>query len=254
MDEILKYKPNTFKMLRAFWKLSFIKIGEEENESLKELFLLRHQEQQANPSEIFPESRDTHNAIIEHTNLHSYLINPYELIELQNTNGIIRHEKALESAVVYDLCHDKIDLLGHWDYVSHQVIASPFKPIDYMDKIDVFATRYIPNTKIECKFLVAELKKDNAGCEAIDQILKYVDWVCHDYAYGNYDAIEACIIASAYDNDVSDYYNHYVRRFYTVGSHPTENKKWIKLKLLCYKYEAGQINYTDCTPATLNQS
>lgn len=25
---------------------------------------------------------------------------------------------------------------GTWDYVSHQVAASPFKPIDYMDKND----------------------------------------------------------------------------------------------------------------------
>lgn len=27
-DEILTYKPNTFKMLRAFWKVSFIKLSE----------------------------------------------------------------------------------------------------------------------------------------------------------------------------------------------------------------------------------
>ena len=33
-DEILTYKPNTFKMLRAFWKVSFIKLGDEENQSL----------------------------------------------------------------------------------------------------------------------------------------------------------------------------------------------------------------------------
>ena len=42
-DEVLVYKPDTFKMLRAFWKVSFIKLGDEENESLREIFLLRHQ-------------------------------------------------------------------------------------------------------------------------------------------------------------------------------------------------------------------
>ena len=36
-DEILTYKPNTFKMLRAFWKVSFIKLSDEENASLKEI-------------------------------------------------------------------------------------------------------------------------------------------------------------------------------------------------------------------------
>ena len=247
MDEVLKYKPNTFKMLRAFWKLSFIKIGDEENESLKELFLLRHQEQPGE-SNVFQESSETHNAISNCADLQSHIINPYDLIKTLNTNGVIEHEKALEAAVIYDLCHDRIDLLSHWDYVSHQVIASPFKPVDYMDKIDVFGIRYLPNTKIPCKFLVAELKKENADCETIDQVLKYVDWVCCDYAYGNYNAIEACIIASTYDEVVSDYYNDYVRRFFTVGSHPAKNMEWNGLKLLRYKYENGRIIYTDCTP------
>lgn len=32
-DEILTYKPETFKMLRAFWKISFIKLSDEENNS-----------------------------------------------------------------------------------------------------------------------------------------------------------------------------------------------------------------------------
>lgn len=71
----------------------------------------------------------------------------------------VKREMALEATVVYDLCHDRIPNLGSWDYVSHQVIASPFKPIDYMDKIDVLATRYLLNTRIPCKYLVAELKK-----------------------------------------------------------------------------------------------
>lgn len=69
---------------------------------------------------------------------------------------------ALEAAVVYDLCHERIVDLGRWDYVSHQVIASPFKPIDYMDKIDVLAARYLTDTKITCKYLTVELKKDEA--------------------------------------------------------------------------------------------
>ena len=44
MDDILSYKPNTFKMLRAFWKTSFIKISDEENRSLKEIVMLRNKD------------------------------------------------------------------------------------------------------------------------------------------------------------------------------------------------------------------
>ena len=62
-DEILTYKPNTFKMLRAFWKVSFIKLSDEENASLKEIFLLRRQRETATQAGIFPGRNDIHNAI-----------------------------------------------------------------------------------------------------------------------------------------------------------------------------------------------
>lgn len=56
-----------------------------------------------------------------------------------------------------------------------------------MDKIDVLAARYLTDTKITCKYLTVELKKDEAEKSTIDQILKYVDWVCTEYAYGDYE-------------------------------------------------------------------
>lgn len=246
-DEILKYKPNTFKMLRAFWKVSFIKLGDEENNSLKEIFLLRHQTQIENNTGIFAESEETHMSMVTH-DLSNYLIDPSELLDSVSVGDKLKHEMALEAGVVFDLCKDRLSVLGHWDYVSHQVIASPFKPIDYMDKIDVFASKYLSGTNIQCKFLVAELKKGTTGIETIDQVLKYVDWVCGEYAYGNYEAIRACIIAAGYDSDVSDYYNEVVQRYYTVGSHPAMNRKWSDLKLIRYTVENGRINYFDETP------
>lgn len=160
----------------------------------------------------------------------------------------VKHEMALEAAVVYDLCHNRVHALGAWDYVSHQVIASPFKPIDYMDKIDVLAMRYLPNTKIPCKYLVTELKKDAADNATIDQVLKYVDWVCSEYAYGDYEAVEACIIAAEYPEDIAAYYSEVVQRYYTLGSHPVRNKQWNSLKLLRYSYAAGELSYVDVTP------
>lgn len=246
-DEILKYKPNTFKMLRAFWKVSFIKLGDEENNSLKEIFLLRHQYQIENQEGVFSESTDTHHAILDH-DLSLYTIDPFNLLEKVAIENRLKHEMALEAGVVYDLCNDRIDILGHWDYVSHQVIASPFKPIDYMDKIDIFAARYLVDTKIQCKYLVAELKKDITGIETIDQVLKYVDWVCGEYSYGNYESIKACIIAADFEEKVFEYYSDVVQRFYTVGSHPAINKKWNDLRLIRYTYENGRINYIDETP------
>ena len=108
--------------------------------------------------------------------------------------------------------------------------------------------RYLPNTKIPCKYLVAELKKDVADNATIDQVLKYVDWVCSEYAYGDYEAIEACIIAAKYPEDIGVYYSEVVQRYYTLGSHPVRNKHWSNLKLLRYSYADGELSYTDVTP------
>ena len=246
-DEILTYKPNTFKMLRAFWKVSFIKLSDEENASLKEIFLLRRQRETAAQTGIFPERNDIHNAIAAKV-LDRYLIKPADMLQTCIFGSRVKHEMALEAAVVYDLCHNRVHALGAWDYVSHQVIASPFKPIDYMDKIDVLAMRYLPNTKIPCKYLVAELKKDAADNATIDQVLKYVDWVCSEYAYGDYEAIEACIIAAEYPENIAAYYSEVVQRYYTLGSHPVRNKQWNSLKLLRYSYAAGELSYVDVTP------
>ncbi len=249
-DEILQYKPDTFKMLRAFWKVSFIKLGDEENNSLKEIFLLRHQDEIKNKSKVVSISDSVHDSI-KKRKLSDYVITPWNLLEAVSNEKRLRHEMALEAGVVYDLCHDRFELLGHWDYVSHQVIASPFKPIDYMDKIDVFATRYLPETKIVCKYLVAELKKDTASCSTIEQVMKYVDWVCNEYAYGDYGAIEACIIAYEYEDDVINYYNEVAQRFYMLGSHPARNMQWSALKLLSYRWEDGSLKYIYETPKKL---
>lgn len=247
-DEILVYKPDTFKMLRAFWKLSFIKLGDEENKSLKEIFLLRHQKELAAGGGILPVTNAVHRAITKHS-LSQYLIEPAPLLRSVSTGNRLKHEMALEAAVVYDLSKDRLQkLLGHWDYISHQVIASPFKPVDYMDKIDVFASRYLPQTEIPCKYLTIELKKDLAGKDTIDQVLKYVDWVCNEYAYGDYGAVEAAVIAYGFETDVAGHYSAVVKRHYTMGSHPVRNEQWNGLKLIRYRYEGGQIKYTDETP------
>ena len=79
-------------------------------------------------------------------------------------------------------------------------------------------------------------------------MLKYVDWVCNEYAYGDYEAIEACIISAEYEENLDDYYASVVKRYYTLGSHPVRNKRWNDLKLIKYRYENNSIVYEDVTP------
>ena len=234
-------------MLRAFWNVSFIKLGDEENESLKEILLLRHQQEMRTGQRVWERNEEMHDLIGAHE-LDRYLIKPESLLRNCVRADRVKHEMALEVSVVYDLCNEGIPNLGRWDYVSHQVVASPFKPINYMDKIDVFAARYLEGTRIPCQYLTIELKKDKAEKSTIDQVLKYVDWVCAEYAYGDYEMIEACIIAADYEDDLNEYYREVVRRYYTLGSHPVRNKQWNRLKLLRYICADNRIVYEDVTP------
>ncbi len=196
---------------------------------------------------VIKTNKDVHESISRLVD-DSYLISPHQLLHHFANGDRIKHEMAVEAAVVFDLAEDRFPMLGHWDYVSHQVIASPFKPIDYMDKIDVFAVRYLEGTKIPCKHLVIELKKDMADRATIDQVMKYVDWVCNEYAYGDYSAVEAAIIAHDYPADIIEYYNSVVLRYYTLGSHPARNARWSALKLIRYQFIDGEMRYVDETP------
>ena len=117
-----------------------------------------------------------------------------------------------------------------------------------LSSYDVFAINYLRNSKIPCKYLVAELKKELADCETIDQVLKYVDWVCSEYAYGDYSLVQACIIAFDYKENVYPYYKEVVKRFYTLGSHPVRNKRWDSLRLIKYQYKDNKVHYQDITP------
>lgn len=242
-DEILTYKPNAFKILRAFWKVSFIKLGDEENQALREIFLIKRYKETKTKTNIMPECLEAHQVLAGKT-LSNYIISPRNMLETCCIGKYVKHEMALEAAVIYDLCHGNIPYLGEWDYVSHQVVASPFKPIDYMDKIDVFAIRYLPDSKIPYKYLVVELKKDYAGKTAVDQVLKYVDWVCSEYAFGNYGMIESCIIAADYEAGVLNYAQDVAQRHFTSGSHPIYNEQWHDLKMCVYSYTDGKIEYT----------
>lgn len=244
IDEILTYKPERFKVFRTFWNLSFIKIDEEENDTLKEVILLKKQKEMMAKKELFAFD-DGYQKTIQTRISDDYKLDVKSLLASAVEKGKVKHEMALEAATIDALGKESTltSLLGPWDYISHQVAASPCKPVAYMDHIDVFAMRYLPGSTIVGKYLVVELKKGKAEKKDIDQIMKYTDWVCHEYAFGNYEAITSCLIASDFPPDISSYSSKVATRYYTSGSHPVENKDWHDMHLLRYRWEKGNITY-----------
>jgi hypothetical protein len=253
MDDVLEYKPESFKALRQLEGRSFIKIDDEENEALKEILLIRENQKEKSGTfrkeELyFPVGKATFNRpgvkelIIKKTS--QYRIEPINSIINKKNFGkgipasgqVDADEALLEAYLVDQIAHDRInwvfkdekkkrDYCSHWDFVSRQVNASPFKPTQWQDRIDIFAYRFFKGTKAISDIMILELKKGRADSRTITQLMKYVDWVCKKYAYGDYSKILAAVVAKDCSGVTSDSLAGTSRTF-IIGSHPGEKVCW----------------------------
>lgn len=82
-----------------------------------------------------------------------------------------------------------------------------------------------------------EIKRDKANKDTIDQVLKYVDWVNHEYAYGDYAMIQAFVVASSIPDDIIKYAKDICSRTYTKGRRPIITDTWKNIKFIEYTYD-----------------
>lgn len=231
MDDVLRYKPSSFRMLRAFQDRTFIKIDDEENSALKEFIYLQNR----NNNLIYDYNYEKLDSFLRRE-LYNYLPNNRKLLENNRLkDGRLSLEMLLEAVLIKYINEHGI-FNENWDYVSHQVIASPFKPLSYIDKMDIFAYRFLEypheNKPIE-KYLVLELKKDKADINTIQQTMRYVDWICNEYASGDYSLVTAGVIAFEYGN--LDSLQDAISRTFISSTHPIVTKKWNDLTCLTYR-------------------
>jgi len=247
MDDVLSSNPELFKMLRAFWKVSFIKFDEKENQAFKDIILKTNQEylESIGKEAIYPTEHDNFHAYIKNDkNLTNYAINAFPILVSCASAEALKHEMAIEAGLLYQLCQQDpktVSIFGIWDYLSHQVIASPFKPIDYMDKMDIFGYSFISGfTPTISKYLVIEIKKDDATHDDIEQLLKYVDWVKDEYCYGDYSMIKAFLVAYEISNGIFKHKKRVANRQYTIGRRPAISTIWNDLKLVRYRFNKDE--------------
>lgn len=246
MDDVLSSNPSAFKMLRAFWKLSFIKFDDDENQAFRDIILKRNQQALFAPKQnngIF-EFQPIHQQIAARLSAEYKLSAGLSSVLSSCADGDrLKHEMAIEAGILHQIStkdEKTCAVFGTWDYLSHQVIASPFKPIDYMDKIDLFGYSYIPNFRpTKSKFLVGEIKKDAAKIQDVDQLLKYVDWVRDEYSFGDYSMIKAFLIAYEFNEDVIQYKRSVGARGYTIGVRPARSSRWEDIHLVKYSFNAA---------------
>lgn len=241
MDDVLSSNPSAFKMLRAFWKLSFVKFDDEENQAFRDVILKRNQDVLMRPQEgtnIFRFSPQRPLITNRLSAAHQLDAGMSTVVSSCAEGDHLKHEMALEAGLLHQISTkdpDTCRAFGEWNYISHQVVASPFKPIDYMDKMDLFGYTYLPDfMPTKSRFLVGEIKKDAARLEDVDQLLKYVDWVRDEYCFGDYSMMNAFLIAYEFDPLVIDHKRSVGMRRYTIGVRPAQSLEWRNLKLVKY--------------------
>ncbi|MBD3276607.1 MAG: DUF91 domain-containing protein [Candidatus Marinimicrobia bacterium] len=249
MDDVLNSNPQKFKMLRAFWKVSFLKFGDEENQAIKDIILKNNQDVLQSADDLNSKTFETgfetkHHEISEKLQSSiDYTFNVDEILQNASEGSLIKHEMAIEAGLLHQLSEgeeETTNVFGKWDYLSHQVVASPFKPIDYMDKMDIFGYRYIAGFKpTKSKFMVIEIKRDEAKSEDIDQLLKYVDWLKEEYVYGDYSMVEAYLVASGFNAEVKQYLNRVGIRKFTIGQRPARSEEWSNINIVQYSYNSN---------------
>lgn len=253
MDTLLESDPSAFRSLRVFSSKSFIKFDDKENNAFRAaLFRANFREDTDTPPEVIhsnPENtleQITSRLTKYRESLLSRKTSVKPVLESRRQpDGSSSAEMLVEAGLLEQLTQaspEAEQVFGHWDYLSHQVAASPLKPVQYMDFIDVFGYRWIPDIpdKVINKYLIVEIKKGiltGLDCEeATAQVMKYVDWVCDNYAHGDYSQIKAFLIAHDFEEAPANVSNSIIRN-YTINHRPVQTAQWDDLTLVTYSIE-----------------
>lgn len=243
MDEVLTFSPEKIKSLRFFSKMTFIKLDDIESEAIKNV-IARKNEKYLDKSE-----KDKHFEFSERTHLemtkkiksapNAYKLSVFDYLQYKNNknNGNVSSEYYIEGAIM-DLLRDGkgSEILGKWDFIGRQYPASPPKPSQYEETMDLFGYRYVPGfPNAISKYLVIELKVGTINKDHVQQTMKYVDWISREYAKGDYSMIEAYTIGYDKEDGIEEMITDITERNYIIEGHPVESRKWQELRILSYR-------------------
>lgn len=251
MDALLESNPEAFRSLRVFSQRSFIEFDDVENQAFKTGILQKNLSTEAlnttgrplDVEDVSASNIEKNTAqLTRYGNTYSNRrITTKPLLALKRKkNGPSSVEMLIEDGLLKQLNNHEPtteQVFGEWDYLAHQVAASPMKPVAYMDFIDVFGYKWIRDIddRIVDEYLVIEIKKDSSDGLSpdggVNQLMKYVDWVCEHYAGGNYAQIKAFLVAHDFTHEPNMQSNAAVRN-YISGHRPAQTKVWNDLILV----------------------
>ena len=236
MDEVLMFSPEKIKSLRFFSNRTFMKLDDIESDAIKNIIARKNERylKSYSKEKHFTYSDNVHKQIEKRLNDHAELYRLSVFDEIKNVQKV-RSEYFLEGAVMDLLRSGKSKNIGEWDFIGRQYPASPPKPREYVESMDLFGYRYVRGFPgAISKYIVIELKTGTISKEHVQQTMKYVDWISREYTKGDYSMIEAYTIGFDKEDDIDGKIKDIVERNYIIESRPVENKKWQELRILSY--------------------
>ncbi len=277
MDDALTTYPDSFKSLRVMERRSFIKMDDEETQALFAIITKRNKARDTEAGDwtppVFDESKQiiAGKRLLQNPNYYSFTIESLlKNFKIIKTNGI-NLEAAIEAAVVNNLCKGGSVAFENLTYVSHQVSASPAKPVKYMEWIDVFGykvnssliAKSIPISFAIDEYYVIEIKKDILAIKhkrqretievkknkaVANQLMKYVDWIAKEYASGKYPMVKGIIVANDFDDEFIDYCKKMCVRNYNDGYRDAQPSVWNSIELFKYTFDGQTITFDKVYP------
>lgn len=250
IDEVLDADVRgVVQALRVFERVSFLQMRDDEANLLNDLFVRRFGEGGA-------EQYDSHH-VLSHDGIRErvgrrptdYVLDTRELIRsYAEPTGRVRSEAALETWLIDEIGRADASvtaIVGDWDFITHQVPASPNKPVVYMDRIDLLGweTRCLAEgaKPTVCRLKVVEVKKDllagRLGEETVTQLMKYVDWITTHEAGGDYSMVDAYLVACGFSDETINYCMERARREFVFQRRPFVSMTWDNITLVAYWYD-----------------
>lgn len=245
MDEVLESDiAGVTRSLRVFSKRSFVKLEDDEADLVATMILRQNQSVDA---PIFVDNSLALTRHLQQVSLSPALTIDCDDLVVHDLDGDkLGHEPTLHAWLADQLTSRRypevIGIFGSLGFVTNLYPASPLKPREYMDELDIFGYTVVasapPLPKYVDKFKVIEVKKDRqdlATPNVIDQVMKYVDWVGATRAGHDYSRIDAFVVAHEFSPALVEYAERVRTRSYVVPRRPYHTRTWASLALVQYR-------------------
>lgn len=238
MDEVLTLNPEKMKSLRFFSQRTFMKLDDFESKEIRNAIARKNEDYLAafNEEYHYEFSEGIHKSIEDKLNdcYDQYELSVFDYIH-DDCSQKVTSEYYIEGAIMDLLRGYESSYIGKMDFIGRQYPASPPKPSEYEEAMDLFGYRYVPGfPDAISKYVVIELKVGTIVLDHVQQTMKYVDWISREYAKGDYSMIEAYTIGFDKEDDIEKKSESIVERNYIVENRPVKNDKWNQLRIISY--------------------